>query len=183
MINAKKKGNDRDLKGKFAKGHKQFNSGRTHFKKGQIPENGFKKEHIPHNKKPDTTCEKCDKVLSRHCYKRCSDCKFKTGKQHPNFKHGLSDTKEYKRVKESRRRAKIRNCDGDFTLLEWKQLKDKFKNTCPSCLKSEPKIKLTIDHIVPLISGGRHSVENIQPLCESCNFSKHTKTIKYELKA
>ena len=61
------------------------------------------------------------------------------------------------------------------------ELKIKYKNTCPSCYKSEPEIKLTEDHIIPLSKGGNNKIENIQPLCGVCNCKKYNKIKKYEL--
>ena len=88
---------------------------------------------------------------------------------------------------------KIRNCfyqcrrevrkysnGGTHTLDQWERLKSKYNWTCPACKVSEPEIKLTHDHIVPISKGGSDSIENIQPLCKSCNGNKMTKTIKYE---
>ncbi len=68
---------------------------------------------------------------------------------------------------------------GTFTLKEWKNLKKQFKHTCPCCGKKEPEIKLEIDHIIPISCGGTNRINNIQPLCRSCNASKHTKIIQY----
>ena len=36
---------------------------------------------------------------------------------------------------------------------------------------------VTIDHVIPLIHGGKHSVENIVLCCELCNLSKGTKLL------
>jgi 5-methylcytosine-specific restriction endonuclease McrA len=42
-----------------------------------------------------------------------------------------------------------------------------------------PDVKLTQDHVVPLARGGSNLIDNIQPLCASCNSSKGTQTIDY----
>lgn len=62
---------------------------------------------------------------------------------------------------------------------EWELLKQQYNFICPSCGKSEPDIKLTKDHIIPISRGGSDRIENIQPLCQRCNSHKFTKAIKY----
>ncbi|MBL7052075.1 MAG: HNH endonuclease [Nanoarchaeota archaeon] len=81
----------------------------------------------------------------------------------------------------ARRRARKINAEGSHTFGEWELLKKQYGYRCPCCRKSEPEIKLTEDHIVPLIRGGSDYIENIQPLCGSCNCKKHTKIIKFNL--
>lgn len=84
------------------------------------------------------------------------------------------------RVKEAQKETRRRKATGSFTLEEWNAKKKLFNHTCPSCGKKEGEIKLTIDHAVPLIAGGTHNIDNLQPLCAHCNFSKREKTIIYK---
>jgi 5-methylcytosine-specific restriction endonuclease McrA len=82
----------------------------------------------------------------------------------------------------SRRRTRLLRAEGSHTIGEWDLLKKQYGYTCPSCYKKEPKIKLTEDHIIPLSKGGSNYIDNIQPLCRSCNSSKHTTIITFQLK-
>lgn len=108
---------------------------------------------------------------------------------HPNWKGGF-DRKEYMkqyrienaeriRYLNLRRVALKHKADGFHIYEEWLELKKQHGFTCLSCGKKEPDIKLTEDHIIPLSKGGSDDIENIQPLCRSCNSKKHTKIIKY----
>lgn len=76
-----------------------------------------------------------------------------------------------------RRRAREVKAEGSFTPQEWEDLCNKYDNKCLCCGKYDEK--LTVDHVIPLISGGTNYITNIQPLCKSCNCRKRTKTIDY----
>jgi len=61
-------------------------------------------------------------------------------------------------------------------LKEYKKVLDKeirslMSSPCVACGNPE----VTIDHIIPISKGGRHSVGNIQPMCRKCNGSKGSK--------
>ena len=86
---------------------------------------------------------------------------------------------EKKRFTNMRYKARKINAEGSHTFGEWEHLKKQYGYICPMCGKNEPEIKLTEDHIIPLSKGGSDNIENIQPLCVSCNTKKYTKIIKY----
>lgn len=79
----------------------------------------------------------------------------------------------------ARRRARIRNAGPSFTAAEWRDLCIYYKHRCLCCGKSEPEIDLTADHVIPLVHGGKNTIDNIQPLCLTCNLRKGTKAHDY----
>jgi 5-methylcytosine-specific restriction endonuclease McrA len=80
-----------------------------------------------------------------------------------------------------RRRARLAGSGGSHTAAEWNGLKEFYDYTCLLCNRREPEIKLTRDHYIPISRGGTNDIDNIIPLCKSCNSRKHAKLIKIEL--
>jgi len=160
-------------KGWFKKGHL---ASKTAFKKGVK----LTKEQIKKRKKLWEDPDYRKKQVKAHTGK-VSPLKGKIrydmiGSKHPMWKGGRSQCRAFYRA---RRRNLELSSLGFHTKYEWELLKVQYNWTCPCCGKSEPKIKLAQDHIIPLSKGGSDNIENIQPLCKSCNSSKHTRIIKY----
>lgn len=74
----------------------------------------------------------------------------------------------------SQRLAEAR-AKGTHTVVEWSAMLLTFDNHCVKCgVAAADAIggKLCKDHIKPIYQGGDDSIENIQPLCRSCNSGK-----------
>jgi 5-methylcytosine-specific restriction endonuclease McrA len=114
------------------------------------------------------------------------------GKANGNWKGGIKLSKEYFRkkykqwrqknkhkdaIKSANYRARRKGAAGSFTLGEWEILKIQYDFSCAYCRRREPSVKLEKDHIIPLSKGGSNYIENIQPLCRTCNASKYCKII------
>lgn len=101
------------------------------------------------------------------------------GEKHWNWKGGKETEKERRTFQQTNREIKKKGNGGEHSIEEWRALKEKFNYTCLCCGKKEPEIKLTVDHIVPIIKNGRNDIDNIQPLCQKCNSAKYMKIIDY----
>jgi 5-methylcytosine-specific restriction endonuclease McrA len=77
------------------------------------------------------------------------------------------------------RRAKIDASDETITTKDWIDICERWGNKCLCCGKPGNYLTLTLDHVFPLIDGGQHKKNNIQPLCKSCNSRKGAKYIDY----
>lgn len=54
-----------------------------------------------------------------------------------------------------------------------------FKKHGKVCLACGSQNEISLDHIVPVCRGGWNSINNLQPLCRSCNSKKGKKIIDY----
>jgi 5-methylcytosine-specific restriction endonuclease McrA len=68
---------------------------------------------------------------------------------------------------------------GSFTAQEFRELCERYGNKCLAC--GDTEAVLEADHVVPLTRGGSDSINNIQPLCGSCNRKKFVNVIDYRL--
>jgi 5-methylcytosine-specific restriction endonuclease McrA len=67
--------------------------------------------------------------------------------------------------------------DGDTRVVterDWLRLCGRYHHCCFYCGEAK---KLTMDHIIPVVRGGRHSIGNLIPACRNCNAQKRTRLI------
>jgi 5-methylcytosine-specific restriction endonuclease McrA len=84
-----------------------------------------------------------------------------------------------KNVFAHRRRARLLAVGGTFSTSEWLDLLRRY-SACPRCGRRWEEIPLPTgrrspisrDHIKPISKGGPNTIDNIQPLCYSCNSTK-----------
>lgn len=100
--------------------------------------------------------------------KYCSRaCRKKATQKYPDKRTKAREAKRRRRaIKKAGRQIRT------HTLAEWLDLLERYKHQCAKC---ETKRNLTRDHIIPLSLGGHDGIENIQPLCGSCNSRKHNR--------
>jgi 5-methylcytosine-specific restriction endonuclease McrA len=89
--------------------------------------------------------------------------------------HGQSQTKEYERVRMSKRRAQKIINGGSHTLEELENQRKLQKNKCYYCGIDLNIIVNHRDHKVPISRGGSNSIKNIVWACAPCNQKKSTK--------
>ena len=65
---------------------------------------------------------------------------------------------------------------GSFSNFEWWCLMAGYDFKCAFCGDTEKE--LTRDHIVPISKGGTNYIDNIQPLCGSCNYTKQDRSME-----
>jgi 5-methylcytosine-specific restriction endonuclease McrA len=118
--------------------------------------------------------EKVKISLSNKEYKK----KYRKNHKEIITQHRKNNPEKYSAYKQNRRAREL-NVEGTFTAKEWKDLCKSYGNKCACCGKRR---KLTIDHVIPISKGGTNYIENIQPLCGSCNSSKGTKSTDYRKK-
>lgn len=94
----------------------------------------------------------------RYCSKACSNRAYLRERPHLQA--------EYKH----RRRARFNaaNIPG-VSAADWQKLVARYGGRCAYCRSDGP---ISVDHIIPLVRGGRHSIGNVLPACMSCNSSK-----------
>lgn len=131
-------------------------------------------------------CYHKDKTKSDGLHSYCKICQKDKSKQF--YIEDLTRQKELRKInyeenstpykKRARERETKLSLEPGFSQKQWLELCAKYDNKCLCCKQVK---KLTIDHIIPLSKGGKHEIENVQPLCIECNKRKFVEIIDYRV--
>jgi len=86
---------------------------------------------------------------------------------------------EKSRIRNNNKRKRNKRIPtGKIFFSEWLSVLEKHNFACAACQATNRK-KLTIDHVIPLVHGGKNVHSNVQPLCVACHEYKdgHRPTI------
>ncbi len=78
------------------------------------------------------------------------------------------------------RRARKNNITHDFTKKEWESKLASTNGICSICEKNVGIDNLTLDHILPISKvpiGAVYTIDDVQPLCSTCNARKSARII------
>jgi 5-methylcytosine-specific restriction endonuclease McrA len=120
-------------------------------------------------------CSLCEKIKSFNGFSKrgngyrswCKECSS-VAKE----KYRLTDGFKYS-IDSRMRRVKATS-DGSVTRKNILDMLVLQNNECNYCKEHITIESLHKDHIVPIVRGGEHTINNIQLLCKSCNLRKHT---------
>ena len=94
----------------------------------------------------------------RFCSRKCTNAR------------SIIEAKEQRRENHRRYRARrLADQSVEVTAHDWERLVRRYGGRCAYC---HATCVVTMDHVVPLSRGGRHSIGNVLPACRSCNASK-----------
>lgn len=81
------------------------------------------------------------------------------------------------KVSVQKQNRRTREAGNVISNKEWEEVLEKYGNRCLCCGRSD--VRITMDHVLPLSKGGTNTIDNVQPLCFSCNSRKSVKHIDY----
>lgn len=114
-----------------------------------------------------------DKKRAKH------DKNYETEKERLKTSPEYRKRKNFQMTRKNLRRKKLIKAGAQHTLKEWEALCEKYNYKCLWCGKRKP---LSEDHVLPLTMGGADTIDNIQPLCLSCNSRKNNRYMDFRPK-
>ena len=133
------------------------------------------------------TCSSCHRELLIHEFKRietCKDCFHQDLRRERQENPDLFRRREQRSYQRHRHRviqrklrqvhwrnAMMANSCGDRS-VGTEEVIEAYGSICYLCGLHLQRNQVTIDHVIPFIRGGDHTLDNVRPCCKSCNSRK-----------
>lgn len=129
-------------------------------------------------------CKPCESKRGSERYRRIKDKMLKHNAEYRKQNHErrleierrsrLKNKEKNRPAKNARQSVRNRKLNSEEYVILPRELDRIYNSPCLVCGSMENQ---SLDHVIPLSRGGRHSVGNIITLCLSCNVSKHARTL------
>lgn len=132
-----------------------------------------RRPEIPYTDAARGTCRWCGEAILHESGKHCGDVNRRR-RWHPACadEYNLSDPREARRAVRKRDRGRCQTCKLDTYQLG-RDVKGRGRTPKLRELGFKPRRSLwELDHIVPLVDGGGHDLDNMQTLCVPCHERK-----------
>ncbi len=114
-------------------------------------------------------CRNCEKIVRKNYYLAHKQSEIsRVSNWHKSTEQGKARRKRAR----LNRQALIRNAESKFITR-----KEFIRLAASPCFYCGSSKDLTLDHIIPLSRGGRHSIGNLVSACNICNATKNAKFI------
>lgn len=166
----KNRGSIRETKAKSYRKHLETNRQRrrARYSENREVEKGYQKEYYRKNR---------DRILAKASERRKKNRENLRAESREWRKNNPEYFVKYRKdnrnkAREYCHRRRVRKAlNGEFVVLD-KEIERIYSSRCVACDSDQ---SVSIDHVIPIARGGRHSIGNLQPLCASCNSSKGIK--------
>lgn len=148
---------------------KTFNTYRTTCKKcrAKVETEKYLDPNFAEKRKSHTRSRRdLDRALENERYRKDPE-----KKKASVLKHIRNNPDAHRQRRLKRRATQLEN--GVF-IVSPSEIQKILNSSCIFCGTTE---NITVDHLIPLSRGGRHSIGNLAPSCKSCNSSKGTRTV------
>lgn len=78
------------------------------------------------------------------------------------------------------RHQRLKGTPNDLTREQWLARLEEFGHHCAYCWAEG--VPLTQDHLIPIVKGGAHTIDNVVPACKPCNAKKQARSMLEVLK-
>jgi HNH endonuclease. len=147
----------------------------------------LRSEFYPRGKNVQSWCKECAKkcvISHRSRYQESDEARAKRLKRKAAYRERNRErlqeqSKKYWKANGEKYNLKSheKRASGRVSWQDWLVIKKQSREKCsfPGCERTD----IVIDHVKPIVLGGTHTADNLQPLCSLHNQKKHADHVDY----